>query len=109
MNPRTYDVLFGDVDPGGRLAQTFPADEHPTPVGGDPVRWSGVGGRQEYGQGVHVGHRWYDVRQVAPLFPVGHGPSYTTWAYEKPSVRPERGTPGAGFRPSRSVRGPFLP
>ncbi|MFE2145261.1 beta-glucosidase [Streptomyces sp. NPDC059456] len=96
----TADVLFGDVDPGGRLTQTFPADEHATPVGGDPVRYPGVGGRQEYGEGVHVGHRWYDAQQVAPLFPFGHGLSYTTWAYEKLSVRPQRG----GLRVEFTVR-----
>ncbi|MGW5399781.1 beta-glucosidase [Streptomyces sp. NPDC003952] len=83
----TADVLFGDADPGGRLTQTFPADERATPVGADPVRYPGVGGRQEYTEGVHVGHRWYDQQRVAPLFPFGHGLSYTTWAYEKLAVR----------------------
>ncbi|KOY54408.1 MULTISPECIES: beta-glucosidase family protein [unclassified Streptomyces] len=86
----TADILFGDVDPGGRLTQTFPADEHATPVAGDPLRYPGVGGRQEYTEGIHVGHRWYDAQQVVPLFPFGHGLSYTTWEYEKLSVRPGR-------------------
>ncbi|MFI8501668.1 beta-glucosidase [Streptomyces sp. NPDC085524] len=96
----TADVLFGDADPGGRLTQTFPADERATPVGGDPVRYPGVGGRQEYTEGVHVGHRWYDAQHVAPLFPFGHGLSYTTWQYEKLAVRPERG----GLRVEFTVR-----
>ncbi|WP_406511780.1 glycoside hydrolase family 3 C-terminal domain-containing protein [Streptomyces sp. NBC_00161] len=96
----TADILFGDVDPGGRLTQTFPADEHATPVAGDPLRYPGVGGRQEYTEGIHVGHRWYDAQQVAPLFPFGHGLSYTTWEYEKLSVRPERG----GLRVEFTVR-----
>lgn len=86
----TADILFGDVDPGGRLTQTFPADERATPVGGDPVRYPGVGGRQEYTEGVHVGHRWYDAQRVTPLFPFGHGLSYTTWQYDHLHVRPER-------------------
>ncbi|MEU9085048.1 glycoside hydrolase family 3 C-terminal domain-containing protein [Streptomyces sp. NPDC048357] len=93
----TADVLFGDVDPGGRLTQTFPADERETPVGGDPLRYPGVGGRQEYAEGIHVGHRWYDAQQVAPLFPFGHGLSYTTWHYERLTVRPERGGVRAEF------------
>ncbi|WP_327251613.1 glycoside hydrolase family 3 protein [Streptomyces sp. NBC_01244] len=84
----TADVLFGDADPGGRLTQTFPADERATPVGGDLMRYPGVGGRQEYTEGVHVGHRWYDRQRVAPLFAFGYGLSYTTWAYEKLAVRP---------------------
>ncbi|MFD3872377.1 beta-glucosidase [Streptomyces sp. NPDC058623] len=96
----TADVLFGDVDPGGRLTQTFPADERTTPVAGDLLRYPGVAGRQEYTEGVHVGHRWYDARGATPLFPFGHGLSYTTWAYEKLSVRPERG----GLRAEFTVR-----
>ncbi|KJK50331.1 glycoside hydrolase family 3 C-terminal domain-containing protein [Streptomyces sp. NRRL F-4428] len=86
----TADVLFGDVDPGGRLTQTFPADGRTTPVGADPARYPGVGGRQEYSEGVHVGHRWYDAGRATPLFPFGHGLSYTTWRYEKLSVRARR-------------------
>ncbi|MFF3428111.1 glycoside hydrolase family 3 C-terminal domain-containing protein [Streptomyces sp. NPDC002602] len=96
----TADLLFGDVDPGGRLTQTFPADERATPVGGDPGRYPGVGGRQEYTEGVHVGHRWYDAQKVEPLFPFGHGLSYTTWAYEKLVVRAEHG----GLRVEFTVR-----
>ncbi|MGW0362796.1 beta-glucosidase [Streptomyces sp. NPDC002990] len=96
----TADVLFGDVDPGGRLTQTFPAAERATPVGGDPLRYPGVGGRQEYTEGVHVGHRWYDARRVPPLFPFGHGLSYTTWQYEKPALRPH----GDGLRVEFTVR-----
>lgn len=96
----TADVLFGDVDPGGRLTQTFPADEKATPVAGDPVRYPGAGGRLEYAEGVHVGHRWYDARKVTPLFPFGHGLSYTTFGYEDLAVRPEHG----GLRVEFTVR-----
>ncbi|MFJ6484178.1 MULTISPECIES: glycoside hydrolase family 3 protein [unclassified Streptomyces] len=96
----TADLLFGDADPGGRLTQTFPADAQATPVGGDPLRYPGVGGRQEYSEGIHVGHRWYDAQRVTPLFPFGHGLSYTTWQYEKLTVRPER----AGLRAEFTVR-----
>ncbi|MFJ6795505.1 beta-glucosidase [Streptomyces sp. NPDC091268] len=101
----TADLLFGDVDPGGRLTQTFPADERATPVGGDALRYPGVGGRQEYGEGVHVGHRWYDAQHVAPLFPFGHGLSYTTWEYEKLTVRPGGAHgPRGGLRVEFTVR-----
>ncbi|MFF5445360.1 beta-glucosidase [Streptomyces sp. NPDC012888] len=96
----TADVLFGDVDPGGRLTHTFPADEHAHPVGGDPRRYPGVGGRREYTEGVHAGHRWYDARRAEPLFPFGHGLSYTTWQYQQPAVRPGRG----GLRVEFTVR-----
>ncbi|MBT2450893.1 glycoside hydrolase family 3 protein [Streptomyces sp. ISL-43] len=101
----TADVLFGDVDPGGRLTQTFPADERVTPVGAELMRYPGVGGRQEYSEGVHVGHRWYDAQRVAPLFPFGHGLSYTTWEYDKLVVRPgaDHGRRG-GLRVEFTVR-----
>ncbi|MFJ7159422.1 beta-glucosidase [Streptomyces sp. NPDC101118] len=83
----TAAVLFGDEDPGGRLTQTFPAAEHLHPVAGDPLRYPGVAGRQEYTEGIHVGHRWYDAQRVAPLFAFGHGLSYTSFGYEKLAVR----------------------
>ncbi|WP_418955828.1 beta-glucosidase family protein [Streptomyces tritici] len=78
----TAAVLFGDADPGGRLTQTFPTAEDTHPMAGDPHRYPGKDGTEEYSEGVHVGHRWYDARGVAPLFPFGHGLSYTTFAYE---------------------------
>ncbi|MFJ9823763.1 glycoside hydrolase family 3 C-terminal domain-containing protein [Streptomyces sp. NPDC101160] len=79
--PATAAVLFGDADPGGRLTQTFPrsADAHPT--AGDPSRYPGQGGIELYAEGIHVGHRWYDAQGVTPLFPFGHGLSYTTFGY----------------------------
>ncbi|MER5888438.1 glycoside hydrolase family 3 C-terminal domain-containing protein [Streptomyces sp. NPDC001941] len=78
----TTAVLYGDADPGGRLTQTYPADEDSHPVAGDPRRYPGSHGTEEYGEGIHTGHRWYDAHDVRPLFPFGHGLSYTTFAYE---------------------------
>ncbi|MFJ3905608.1 beta-glucosidase [Streptomyces sp. NPDC090025] len=77
----TAAVLFGDADPGGRLTQTFPRTEDAHPTAGDPRRYPGQGGVEEYSEGVHIGHRWYDMRGVEPLFPFGHGLSYTTFRY----------------------------
>ncbi|MFD7320257.1 glycoside hydrolase family 3 C-terminal domain-containing protein [Streptomyces sp. NPDC059875] len=84
----TTAVLFGDADPGGRLTQTFPAAEDLHPTAGDPRRYPGVDGVQEYSEGVHVGHRWYDAERVEPLFPFGHGLSYTTFGYEDLTIEP---------------------
>ncbi|MFF3706802.1 beta-glucosidase family protein [Streptomyces phaeochromogenes] len=78
----TAAVLFGDCDPGGRLTQTFPVDDKHHPVAGDTRRYPGVNGVEEYSEGVHVGHRWYDAEDVRPLFPFGHGLSYTSFVYE---------------------------
>ncbi|MEV0095517.1 beta-glucosidase [Streptomyces sp. NPDC050738] len=84
----TTAVLFGDCDPGGRLTQTFPASEDHHPTAGDPLRYPGAGGREEYTEGIHLGYRWYDAQGVEPLFPFGHGLSYTTFRYENLLVRP---------------------
>lgn len=83
----TAAVLFGDCDPGGRLTQSFPVDDDRHPMAGDPRRYPGTGGVEEYSEGVHIGYRWYDAEGVRPLFPFGHGLSYTTFAYEDLAVR----------------------
>ncbi|WP_405852156.1 glycoside hydrolase family 3 C-terminal domain-containing protein [Streptomyces sp. NBC_00090] len=67
----TTAVLFGDADPGGRLTRTFPAAEDRHPTAGNPRRYPGEGGVEEYGEGVHVGHRWYAAQGVTPP---RHGP-----------------------------------
>ncbi|MFF4836513.1 beta-glucosidase [Streptomyces sp. NPDC001315] len=93
----TAAVLFGDCDPGGRLTQSFPSDDDHHPVAGDPRRYPGVDGTEEYSEGIHVGYRWYDAEGVRPLFPFGHGLSYTSFAYENPSVRWTRRGLDVGF------------
>lgn len=57
-------------------------DDAHHPVAGDTRRYPGVNGVEEYSEGVHVGHRWYDAEDVRPLFPFGHGLSYTSFVYE---------------------------
>ncbi|MDT9700392.1 glycoside hydrolase family 3 N-terminal domain-containing protein [Streptomyces sp. P17] len=83
----TAAVLFGDCDPGGRLTQTFPVDDDHHPVAGDPRRYPGVDGTEVYAEGIHAGYRWYDAGGRRPLFPFGHGLSYTSFAYEDISAR----------------------
>ncbi|MHC3472259.1 beta-glucosidase family protein [Streptomyces sp. 7R007] len=78
----TAAVLFGECDPGGRLTQSFPVDDDHHPVAGDPRRYPGVDGTEEYSEGIHAGYRWYDAEGVRPLFPFGHGLSYTTFSYD---------------------------
>ncbi|NNG34525.1 glycoside hydrolase family 3 C-terminal domain-containing protein [Nakamurella aerolata] len=71
-------VLFGDVDPAGRLPVTFPKSLDDVPAA-DPARFPGVGGRVEYSEKLQVGYRWYDQQQIEPLYPFGYGLSYTTF------------------------------
>ncbi len=77
------DVLLGDAEPGGRLPLTFPRRIEDTPA--FPY-YPGVDGRQQYGERLHIGHRWYDRQGIEPLFPFGFGLGYTEFALEPVSV-----------------------
>jgi beta-glucosidase len=92
----TAALLYGDANPGGKLTQTFPAAEDVHPMAGHPERFPGVNGEQEYSEGVHTGHRWYEQQGVRPLFAFGHGLSYTSFGYRHLAV--ERTATGAAVR-----------
>jgi beta-glucosidase len=92
----TSDLLLGKAAPGGRLPVTFPASERQTPVGGSPSRYPGVDGVVHYSEGVFSGYRWYDEKNVKPLFPFGFGLSYTSFEYRNLSVR-AGATPSVSF------------
>ncbi|WP_211194921.1 beta-glucosidase family protein [Halorhabdus amylolytica] len=82
----TASVLFGDVDPGGRLPVTFGRriDDYPAAT---EERYPGVGLQAEYGEGVFVGYRHFDAENVKPEYPFGHGLSYTDFEYTDVSVK----------------------
>jgi beta-glucosidase len=71
-------VLFGDVDPSGKLPLTFPASAKETPTS-SRARWPGTGLTARYSEGLYVGYRWYEGKHVRPLFPFGYGLSYTSF------------------------------
>ena len=73
-------VLFGDADPGGRLPMTFPVDAEQGPAT-KPTEYPGVDDIAQYDESIFVGYRWYDQHSQTPLFPFGHGLSYTTFEY----------------------------
>lgn len=73
------DILTGAVNPSGRLPATFPRKLSDTPA---YTNYPGEHGRVRYGEGVFIGYRWFDARQIRPLAAFGHGLSYTTFAYE---------------------------
>ncbi|MCP3804664.1 glycoside hydrolase family 3 C-terminal domain-containing protein [Allokutzneria sp. A3M-2-11 16] len=83
----TTRLLFGDANPSGKLTQTFPADDRTHPVAGHPERFPGVGGKQVYSEGIFTGYRWYDREKAKPLFPFGHGLSYTAFEYGTPVAK----------------------
>ncbi|MEV0953292.1 glycoside hydrolase family 3 C-terminal domain-containing protein [Promicromonospora sp. NPDC050249] len=77
------DVLYGRVNPSGRLAETVPLRIEDTPAW---TSFPGTGLRVTYGEGIYVGYRWYDARDLDVQFPFGHGLSYTTFGYSGPGV-----------------------
>ena len=74
----TADVLFGKVVPSGKLAETFPVKLEDTP---SYFNFPGEEGNALYGERFFVGYRYYDEKKIEPLFPFGHGLSYTTFEY----------------------------
>jgi len=77
------DVLFGKVNPCGKLAETFPLKLSDTPA---YLNWPGESGEVHYGEGLFIGYRYYDARRLPVLFPFGYGLSYTTFEYSNAKV-----------------------
>ncbi|ADL68251.1 glycoside hydrolase family 3 domain protein [Thermoanaerobacterium thermosaccharolyticum DSM 571] len=72
------DILFGEKNPCGKLAETFPRELRNNP---SYLNFPGEKNVVNYGEGIFVGYRYYDTKGVEPLFPFGHGLSYTTFEY----------------------------
>ncbi|GAE89727.1 beta-glucosidase [Acetivibrio straminisolvens JCM 21531] len=77
------DILFGEVNPSGKLAETFPVKLSHNP---SYLNFPGEDDRVEYKEGLFVGYRYYDTKGIEPLFPFGHGLSYTKFEYSDISV-----------------------
>ncbi|MGW5239344.1 glycoside hydrolase family 3 C-terminal domain-containing protein [Monashia sp. NPDC004114] len=78
------DVLYGTVNPSARLTETVPHRLQDSPA---YLAFPGEHGHVRYGEGIFVGYRWYDARDVDVQYPFGHGLSYTTFDYSSLSVR----------------------
>lgn len=81
MGDAVVDVLLGAADPGGRLPMTVPDRIEHTPAYGN---FPGEHGQIRYGEGLLIGHRWYESRALPVRYPFGHGLSYTTFALGEP-------------------------
>src|SRR6478735_21528 len=100
MGPALAGLLWGDVNPSGKLPMTFPKSVSDTPTGSDQARYPGIfsngsttrpAGSTEarqvsYSEGLQVGYKWYDAQGIEPLFEFGHGLSYTSFAYSDLAV-----------------------
>jgi beta-glucosidase len=95
------DVLFGDVNPSGRLPLTYPRSERAVPVANPWHHFADLD--VVYREGVHVGYKAYDRAGIKPLFPFGYGLTYTRFAYTnlrspKARVDAHRRVVGVRFR-----------
>ncbi|AKV87510.1 beta-glucosidase [Microbacterium sp. CGR1] len=77
------DVLYGAVNPSGKLTETVPVRVEDNPSFGS---FPGEFGHVRYGEGVLVGYRWYDAKGLDVTFPFGHGLSYTAFSYGEATV-----------------------
>lgn len=87
------DVLVGDVNPSGKLAETWPVDLTQTALG---TTYPDMDNEVLYREGPFVGYRYYDAVDVEPAFPFGHGESYTEFAYEELGVQVRADAPAEG-------------
>lgn len=90
----TWDILSGKVNPSGKLSETFPkqlADNPTYPTFGKDRR------HEVYREGILMGYRYYDAKQLAVRFPFGHGLSYTTFAYQNLTINENRDDVAVSF------------
>ena len=95
------DVLFGKVNPSGKLAETFPMRLEDTPAF---FNFPGEQGDVLYGERFFVGYRYYDERKIEPLFPFGYGLSYTNFEYSNLKVSSKSTTDKEGLTVSLKVK-----
>ena len=89
------DVLLGEVNPSGKLPQTFPAQLTDSPVmDAQASTYPGEDGQVFYREGVFIGYRHFERRGLEPLFPFGFGLSYTTFEYGEVTLSAETLEPG---------------
>jgi len=81
------DILFGDVNPSGKLPMTFPKRWEDSPAYGT---YPGTKELADYREGIYVGYRHFDKQNIEPLFPFGYGLSYTTFEYSDLRINPSR-------------------
>lgn len=84
-------IIMGDVNPSGKLPFSFPVKLND--VGAHRLGDYPGSGEIEYREGIFVGYRWFEKEKIEPLFPFGHGLSYTTFSYGKATISQKRMSP----------------
>ncbi|WP_461643449.1 glycoside hydrolase family 3 C-terminal domain-containing protein [Labilibaculum euxinus] len=95
------DVLFGKINPSGKLAETFPVKLEDTP---SFLNFPGEQGEVLYGERIFVGYRYYDEKKIEPLFPFGFGLSYTTFEYSNLKLSAKKTTDKEGVTATLTVK-----
>lgn len=80
------DVLFGSVNPSGKLPVTIPNKDNEIGMTAEQYPGTGIPRDAIYSEKLLVGYRWYDSAQIAPLYPFGYGLSYSSFVYENMQV-----------------------
>ena len=78
------DILTGDISPSGKLPTTFPVNLSDTPAF---ESYPGKNLQMDYDEKLLVGYKWYDKNLIEPLFPFGHGLSYTEFEYSELKIK----------------------
>ena len=97
----TADVLFGKVNPSGKIAETFPYKLEDTP---SYFNFPGEEGNALYGERIFVGYRYYDEKKIEPMFPFGFGLSYTNFEYSDIKVSSTDITDAKGLTVSVKIK-----
>jgi beta-glucosidase len=95
------ELLFGDLNPSGKLTSTFPVRIEDTPAYGN---FPGTNGRVYYKEGIFVGYRHYDTKGIKPLLPFGFGLSYSTFIYSNLRIDPKTVGNGGSINVSLDVQ-----
>jgi len=95
------DILFGIANPSGKLPETFPKKLSDNP---SHLNFPGEGDKVEYREGIFVGYRYYDKKEMEVLFPFGYGLSYTTFEYSDLRVDKKRMTARGTLKVSVKVK-----
>jgi beta-glucosidase len=96
-------VLFGDVNPSGKLPMTFPKQASDVPAN-TAQQYPGINDKVLDSESVFVGYRHYDARKITPLFPFGHGLSYTSFSYSDLSITPNSASPTSTIKVEMDIK-----
>jgi beta-glucosidase len=101
MGHAIADVLFGDVNPSGKLPFSFINEFKESPAYGN---YPGEDLHVKYAEGIYVGYRCFDKHDIAPQYPFGYGLSYTNFGYSDLTIKPEKVSSGPTFGVSVKLR-----